>query len=410
MNDESLEENLPVLGISEFLNPQKIIFGIKAYDRVGLEAERLGGSKIFVVSDENIETVGILKKIIGRLEVKDMDTELFKIPSKEPTIESARKVTNAVRKEKFNLIIGVGGGSCLDSAKLAAMMANNPGDVWEYCAKAEGSIREVQKETLKQILIPTTAGTGSEASNVSVIIDGEYKTWIWDSKLHADVAIVDPLLTLTLPPEPTAFTGMDALSHAIEAYMSAKADPVSDALSLESTRLVFANLRRAYNNGNDLEARRNMSLAATIGGWLIGFPCGGPSTVGHCLSEAIGAKYKIPHGVACAIALPYAIEFNLPLITEKLAIAANVIEKDVDYLTKREAAFKVVEATLELMEDIDLSISLREMGVPREDMKNLAEYIVNERQHLYALNTYNPRRLTIENITELLEKMWEGKI
>lgn len=411
MRSSFLENSLATLRINEFQNPQKMVFGINAVDRVGEEAERLGGSRVFIVSDENIEKAGILTKILKRLEEKELNAKLFKIPALEPTMDSAREVANFVRQEKYDMIIGVGGGSCLDSAKLAAMAATNPRDVWEYCAKVEGDVKEVENKTLPKILIPTTSGTGSEASNTLVIIEQEYKTWITDNKLLADVAIVDPALTLTLPPRMTAGSGMDALSHAVEALMSARANPISDALSLEAVSLVLDNLRRAYHHGKDLEARLNMSLAATLGGWVIGFPwVAGPATIGHCISEAIGSKYKIPHGVACAIALPYAIQYNLPLLVDKLARVTNAIGEVTTGLTKREAAFKFVETTLNLMEDIDLPISLKEEGIPKKDLKPLAEYIVNERQYLYDLPTYNPRRLNLKNVTQLLEKMWEGRV
>jgi len=405
------EKNLPILRISEFQNPQKIIFGVGAVDRVGEEAKRLGGGKILVVSDGNIEKAGILGKILKLSEEKEPDIQLYKIPTAEPTMDSARAIADMVREKKYNVVIGVGGGSCLDSAKIAAAMATNPGDVWEYCAKVKAEVRQVKNQTLPKILIPTTSGTGSEASNTLVIIEKKYKTWITDNKVLAEVAIVDPTLTATLPPKMTAGSGMDALSHVVEALMSTRANPLSDALSLEAVRLVFENLRRAYHQGEDLEARWGMSLAATLGGWVIGFPwIGGPAIIGHCLAEAFGSKYKIPHGIACALALPYSMEYNLPALMDKLALMTTVVGEDCTGLTTRDAAFKSIEAVLELMEDVDMPTTLREVGVPKEDLKPFAEYLVTERQYLYDLITFNPRKPTLENITQLLERMWEGEI
>lgn len=405
----SLEKNIAILSISEFQNPQKIIFGINAVDRVGEEVKQLG-ERVFVVSDENIEKAGILSKVLKSLEEKELDVTVYKIPIAEPTMDSARAIADTVRQKRYDVVVGVGGGSCLDSAKIAAIMATNLGDVWEYCAKVKGDVKKFQNKSLPKILIPTTSGTGSEASNTLVIIEQKYKTWITDNKLLAEVAIVDPALTLTLPPRMTAGSGMDALSHVVEALMSAQANPLSDALSLEAVSLVFNSLRRAYHHPEDIEARRNMSLAATLGGWVIGFPwVAGPATIGHCISEAVGPKYNIPHGIACAIALPYAIEYNLPLLVDKLTFVARAMGEDIVGLTKREAAFKSIEATLKLMEDVDIPKSLREVGVPKEDLKSLAKYIINERQYLYDLSTFNPRRPTLENVEELLEKMWEGR-
>lgn len=406
-----LKENLAIARFIEFQNPQKMVFGVGAAEKVGEEAKRLGGGRVFVVSDENIEKLGILSKILKSLKEKELDVKLYKISAAEPTMDSANAVADAVRLEKYDVVVGVGGGSCLDSAKLAATMATNPGDAQEYCARVKGEIKEVKNKTLPKILIPTTAGTGSEASNTLVIIEQEYKTWITDNKILAEVAIVDPALTLTLPARMTAGTGIDALSHVVEALMSVQANPISDALSLEAVKLIFQSLRKAYHHGEDIEARWNMSLAATLGGWVIGFPwIGGPATIGHCISEAVGSKYKIPHGVACGIALPYAMEYNFPLLIDKLAMVATVMGEDTTGLTKRDASLKSIDATLKLMEDIDMPMSLREVGVPEEDLKALAEYIMNERQYLYNLSTFNPRKLTLENVTRLLEKMWKGII
>jgi alcohol dehydrogenase len=402
-------ENSALMRLIEFQNPQKLVFGVGVAEKAGEEAKRLGGSRVFLVSDENIEKAGILGRILKSLEEKDLDVKQYKISVAEPNMDSANAVADAVRREKPDLVIGVGGGSCLDSAKLAATMATNLGDAQEYCARVRGEVKEVKNKTLPKILIPTTAGTGSEASNTLVIINKEYKTWITDNKILAEVAIVDPALTLTLPAKMTAGTGIDALSHVAEALMSVQSNPISDALSLEAVRLIFRSLRKAYHHGEDIEARWNMSLAATLGGWVIGFPwIGGPANIGHCISEAVGSKYKIPHGVACGIALPYAMEYNLPLLVDKLAMVASAMGEDTAGYAKRDASQMSIDATLKLMEDIDMPTNLREVGVPQKDLGTLAEYITNERQYMYNLSALNPRKLTLENVRQLLEKMWKG--
>lgn len=168
--------------------------------------------------------------------------------------------------------------------------------------------------------------------------------------------------------------------------------------------------QRAQSNLNS-RSSASSARAATLGGWVIGFPwIGGPATIGHCISEAVGSRYKIPHGVACAIALPYAMEYNLPSLEEKFASLATIAGENTKDLSTREASFKSIDAVLKLMKDVDLPTSLKKAGVPSEDMKPLAEYIVNERQFLYDLKTFNPTKPTLENVTELLERMWEGRI
>ncbi len=407
----SIANSSELMRLIEFQNPPRMIFGVGASGKVGEEAKQLGGSRALLISDNNIEKIGILDGILKSIVQSGLEVSLHKIPAAEPTMENAREVTKTARAQKFDLVIGVGGGSCIDSAKVAALMATNPGDPQDYCVHVGATPKVVKSKTLPKILIPTTAGTGSEASNTLVIIENQYKTWITDNKILAETAIIDPILCRGLPPRTTAGTGMDALSHVVEGLMSAQANPISDSLSTQAAKLVFENLRRAYEHGEDLIARQNMSLAATIGGWVIGFPwVGGPATIGHCVSEAVGSRYKIPHGVACAIALPYAMEYNLPLLEEKFASLATVFGEDTTGMSKHQASFRSVDAVIKLMKDVGLPTNLKEAGVPHTDIKQLAEYIVNERQYLYDLQTFNPTKLTLENVTELMEKMWEGRI
>ncbi len=405
------KENLSILRPVEFQNPQRIVFGVDASEKVGEEAKQLGAKKVLVVSDENIKKAGILERVLKPLESNKLEVEIYSISVAEPNMDSANSVTEAARTKKPDLVVGVGGGSCLDSAKIAATMATNEGTPQEYCARVKGEVKLLKNKTLPKILIPTTAGTGSETSNTLVIIEQEYKTWITDNKILAEVAIVDPSLTLTLPPRMTAGTGVDALSHVMEALMSTQANAISDGLSMSAVKLVFQSLRQAYHHGEDLAARWNMSMAATLGGWVIGFPwVGGPATIGHCISEAVGSKYKIPHGVACGIALPYALEYNLPLLLDKLAMVSTLTGEETQGLSVRDAARNLIDATVTLMKDVDMPISLGEMGVPEKDLKMLSEYIVNERQYLYNLSALNPRKLTLDNIKRLLEKMWKGTV
>lgn len=392
----------------EFENPQKIIFGIDAIEKVGDEAKRFGKNVSFV-SDQNIEKIGLAEKAVKSLEKEGLKVTTYMVPAREPTTASMRVIANVIREGKYDVVVGLGGGSVLDSAKLAAVMATNPGDVLEYCAGYGG--KKVKNKTLPKILIPTTAGTGSEVSNTLVIIEGKYKTWITDNKVLAEVAIVDPALTLSIPPRVTANTGMDALSHVVEAFMSLQSNPLSDALSMEAIRLVANYLRRAYYYGDDLEARWAMSQAAMIGGWVIGFPwIGGPAILGHCIAEAMGSMYNLPHGLACALALPYVMEFNLPAIQERLKVIAITMGEDISGLPTREAAFKSVEAVIRLMKDLEMPISLKEVNIPKERLPEFADYIINERQYVYDLPHFNPRKLTKENLNELLGKMWEGEI
>jgi alcohol dehydrogenase class IV len=299
----------------------------------------------------------------------------------------------------------------MDSAKLAAAMATNKGDVENYCAAVDKNPKPLTEEPLPKIMIPTTSGTGSEASNTLVIIDGGYKTWITDAKLLADIAIIDPVMTLTCPPEMTAGSGMDALSHLGEAVMVRKWNPISDTIALKGINLVARNLRKAYYDGDNLEARWGMSLAAMLGGWVIGFPwVGGPATIGHCISEALGPKWGIPHGVACAVSLPYSMSYNLPVVPERIRLIGEAMGVETGDLNDFEAGGEAIRAVVELADDVGISLIIKDYKVPKGELKSFAEYIVNERQYMYDLKSSNPRSINLQDINLLIEGMWKGEI
>ena len=327
----------------------------------------------------------------------------------EPTAESIRAAVEFAREGKYELIVGVGGGAVLDTAKMIAVCLTNPGDPMVYVNPVEDKIKVPARP---KILIPTTSGTGSEVSNYSVVIEGLYKTWAASSNLFADVAIVDPMMVLSCPPRQTAGSAMDALSHNVEALIDREANPISDSQALEGTKLVFKYARKAYHAGDDLEARWNMAAAAMLGGAVITYPwIGGPAILGHCIAEALGPRWRVPHGAACGVALPYVLEFNLPACLEKLAyVSKQVLGDEVFGLGKREEASAFVSAIKTLLEDMELPTDLKQLNVPSTELEQFAEYIFKERQHIYSLPRFNPRKLTAENTKELLHRMYEGTL
>jgi alcohol dehydrogenase class IV len=234
------------------------------------------------------------------------------------------------------------------------------------------------------------------------------------SNLFTDVAIVDPNMVMTCPPRQTAGSAMDALSHNVEALIDREANPISDAQALEATKLVFKYARRAYHAGDDLEARWNMAAAATLGGMVIAYPwIGGPAILGHCVSEALGPRWGVPHGAACGVVLPYILQFNVAssACEEKLAyVAKQVLGDEVHGLSQRGAAFAFIHAVKTLMEEMELPTDLKKWNVPRNELDEFAEYLFKDRQHVYGLPRFNPRKLTLENTKELMHQMYEGTL
>lgn len=400
---------LPAARTSYFMNVGTLIYGANASKAISSEAKRLavGKDPVLLVTDKGVMKAGVANKIREFMESERLHVEVYDELAAEPTLESSRKLSEKARERKLSLVVGVGGGAVMDSAKTAAVMATNPGDVNDYMAYAEDRVKE---KSLPKILLPTTSGTGSEVSMFAVIIDTKgVKNFMTSPKVLADTAIVDPLNVITCPPRQTAGSGMDAMAHSMENVLSLGYSPFSDMFGLQSIRLVAQNLRTAYYWGDNLEARYNMSLAAMLGGLVMGATPAG-ANIGHCISEALGPMYKVPHGAACALVTPYMMDFNLPACIDRLAMVAEYMGLDVHGLSKRDAALMAVEATRDLVRDLELPVTLKEVNFPKGDIPKFAKYLVEERQSYYYLQTYNPRKLTMENVTELLEKMYEGRI
>ena len=291
----------------------------------------------------------------------------------------------------------------MDTAKMAAALATNKGQVRDHLNPFEDKLVQ---QSLPKILLPTTAGTGSEASSDAVVIDPELggKTFSRSPHIYPTAAIVDPTLTVSCPPKVTAGCGMDALSHVVEALISNDTNPLAVGMALEGIKQIFRSLRKAYHNGKDLAARWDVSFAAMIGGLMFGTA---PSAYpGHAISEVIGPQHQIPHGTACGIVLPYIMDFNLSACTENLALMSRCLGFDTGNRSERELAGKAVDAVFQLMIDIEMPLSLSEVGISKNELPKYRDTYLTSK--LYELKRYNPRVLTPQNVDALFEKMWRG--
>jgi len=410
MSLKGFESRINVARVAFFDQPRRIIFATGAVQEfVGPEAKRLGGKNVLVVTDKGVKKAGMADTVVDLLKKEGLNVDTYDNLTAEPTAESLRAAVKFAREDKFDVVIGVGGGAVMDTAKLAAISLTNPGDPMHYVTPVEDRTKVPAKP---KILIPTTSGTGSEASNCAVVIEGLYKTWIAATNVFADVAVVDPLMAISCPPKQTAGSALDVLSHNVEGLIDREANPLSDAQALEGTKLVFKYARRAFHQGDDLEARWNMSAGALLGGIVIAYPwIGGPAILGHCISEALGPRWNVPHGAACGVVLPYILQFNLPSCTEKLAyVSKQVLGDEVYGLTQREAGFAFIHAVKTLMEDLELPTNLKQWNIPSKELDEFAEYIYKDRQNVYGLPRFNPRKLTPENTKELMHQMYEGTL
>jgi alcohol dehydrogenase class IV len=281
-------------------------------------------------------------------------------------------------------------------AKVAALMRTNQGDFKDYVGGVP-----LARRGIPLLAIPTTSGTGSEATATLVVTYKDMKTGITHPYIMPDTALVDPALTLSLPQKVTANTGMDALSHAIEAYMSLKNNSFSDAVAFQSMRLIADNLRLAYAQGGNVEARANMSMASMLGGLSIAnsSTCGG-----HAVAYGFAVMKQLPHGFTCAMALPFIMEYNLLAIPERLADVAEALGEDTSSMHPRQEAYEAVNAVARLNNDLGIPLSLEELEIKHDEIPLMAD----ETMRIQRLLAVNPRSMNRDEAIGLFERMWHG--
>lgn len=373
-----------------------IIFGNGSVAQTGEQVKRLGGKKVVVCTDEGLVKFGIAKKVTDALEAAGVEYILFDKCEANPSVETVEAVVELAKS--CDMLIGVGGGSSIDPAKAAAILIANGGNIRDY----EGC-DVFEKPPLPVIAIPTAAGTGAETTPFAVITDVEkhWKMAIGGSYNIASLAICDPELTASLPPMFTAATGMDALTHAIEGYVSRSLDPISEPLLEQSIKLIAGALRRATFKGeHDRDARYDMMLGSALAG--MGFT----NTIlgiAHSMAHPLGAMFDVPHGVGNAICLPVVMQFNMPANPERIAKIAELFGKDVSGMDLMEAAQVGVDCVFDLLEDLPVP-PLSKYGVKESDIDNLAEEAMKGGDRWT-----NPRESTLEDFKCLYKKCLELK-
>jgi len=332
----------------ELLVPSRVIYGRNTFREVGRQAKALG-SKALIVSDPVMENIGLVARCEQYLQEEGMSFAKYTGVDKEPTDVHVKEALDACRSEQCDVIVAVGGGSSIDAAKAVSVMMTNEGTISDYV----GNVKMFAKKPVPLIAIPTTAGTGSEVTKVTVIIDTktDVKMMISQPALLPAVAIVDPLLTVSCPPSVTAATGVDALCHAIEAYISRRAHPVTDVLALSAIEAIIGHLRRAYENGQDIEAREKMAIAAMKAGMAFS---NASVTLVHGMSRPIGALFHVPHGVSNAMLLPGVLEFTKESAIERLAVIARLLTPPLKDVSDAEAADVLVEEVKQLCRDLHI--------------------------------------------------------
>ncbi len=380
----------------EFITPAKIIFGEGNITSVAIEANRFGKRVCLITGKTAMVKSGVLSNVTNSLENMGLEVILFDKVVPEPTTKMVNEGLSLVRTTGCELVIGLGGGSVLDVAKAVAGLANDGKTCLEYL---EG--RKIEKEGLPFIAIPTTSGTGTEATYNAVITNEEKKVKqsIRDHSLMAKVAIVDPTLTLTLSPNTTTISGMDTLVHLIEGYVSRGANPLTDSLAIEGIKLVSSNLKKVIVDSQDKEARTNMSLASLLGGMVLSNAGLG---VVHGFAASLGPLYNLPHGLVCAVLLPYVMEYNLETAIPKFAQIAYSLDKETINLSIESAAFESVVLIEELISSIKLPFNLASLGVQERDLPIIVQGVSSSLK-------YNPREANFKDLINILKNAMVGE-
>ncbi|MHB1132904.1 MAG: iron-containing alcohol dehydrogenase [Chloroflexota bacterium] len=379
-----------------FRLPATIYFGMDAVNKVADEAGRFQAKRAAVICDPGVSKAGIAAQIQGILGSAGVPSAVYDQVEPEPTVESLERCVAWAREGGFDLLVGVGGGSSMDTTKGVAVLLKNPGSIRDYFG-----IDKVPNKGLPYILVATTAGTGAEISNNAVFLDVQQKLKVGTVSPFclADVAVVDPMLTVSMPASVTAATGMDALTHAIESYTAIKATPLTEMWSLESIRLIAQNLRTAVFRGGDLQARYNMALGSLDAGIALANASAGSV---HALAYPLGGTYRVAHGISNALMMPYVLEFNYIADMPKFAKIAEAMGECTDGLCPREAAYKSVEAVRKLSQDVGIPQRMRDVGVP----ESAIEPFVPGAMATARLMDNNPRKLTESDVLAIYQRAW----
>ncbi len=385
----------------EFHNPTKVVYEAGITRDLNPELEVLGVKRYFIVSDKIINDLGLVERVAEGLKEAGYEiTGSFIDVKQDAELEDVKKCADLIKESGAQGIIAIGGGSVIDTAKGANILFSAGGDLVEDYSGAN-----LLTEPLSPlVVIPTTSGTGSEVTKVAVIYDRENKEKLEfpDKYLLPNLAVLDPEMTTTLPPKMTAATGMDAFTHAIEAYVGIEASPMTDVFAVGAINLILENMVKAIENGDDIEARGAMQIAATMAGIAFSH-----SMVGcvHGMAHATGALYRVPHGVANTIFLPAGLEYNFDEIYNKLATLGPYMGVDTSGLSPEDAARKIIDAVRDFTAKLNamgvVPIRLRDVGVPKDGLAAIAEGAIND-----GTSFYNPRPMDEEELLPYIEKVY----
>jgi alcohol dehydrogenase len=375
--------------------PTTVLMGRGSIQMIPNELSKIEGTKALVVTDDVLIKVGVAQKVLDVLDEAGVEYAVYSDVKPNPTVKNVTDGLQCLKENNCDFVISIGGGSPQDAAKGIAILATNPGDLVEY----EG-VNKTANKSLPIIAVNTTAGTASEATINYVITDEKRKVKmvLVDTNSIASVAVNDADLMVDMPADLTAATGMDALTHAIEGYITKGASPFTDMFNLEAIKAVSKNLERAVKDGSDIEAREGMAYGQFITG--MGFSNCGLGIV-HSMAHQLGGFYDLPHGVCNAILLPYVMEYNAPVTGDKYRDIAEAMGVDTEGMDTEEARAACIDAVKKLSVAVGIPEDFTTLGVKKEDVDQLADFAMVD-----ACTPGNPRDPKKEDMVELYQKVF----
>lgn len=377
----------------KFFMPAISLMGSDCLKDAGDQVGELGFKKALIVTDKVLGQIGIVKKVTDVLDNKNIEYAIYDETKPNPTVKNVNDGLALLKEKECDFVISLGGGSAHDCAKGIALLATNGGEIKDY----EG-VDKSKKPQLPMVGINTTAGTGSEMTLFAIITDEErhIKMALVDKHLTPIIAVNDPMLMLAMPKSLTAATGMDALTHAVEAYVSTAATPITDACAEKAIELISNYLVNAVENGEDVEARDMMAYAEYLAGMAFN-----NASLGyvHAMAHQLGGFYNLPHGVCNAILLPHVQEYNKATSASRLAKIAKIMGGNIEGLTDEQGADLCIDMIKSLSQTIGIPEGLGVLGVKESDFETLATNALND-----ACSLTNPRKGNLEDVIAIFKK------
>ncbi|WP_333960043.1 L-threonine dehydrogenase [Clostridium perfringens] len=377
----------------KFFMPSISLMGADCLKDAGEQVAELGFKKALIVTDKVLGQIGMVKKVTDVLDNKDIEYAIYDETKPNPTVKNVNDGLALLKEKECDFVISLGGGSAHDCAKGIALLATNGGEIKDY----EG-VDKSKKPQLPMVGINTTAGTGSEMTLFAIITDEErhIKMALVDKHLTPIIAVNDPMLMLAMPKSLTAATGMDALTHAIEAYVSTSATPITDACAEKAIELISNYLVNAVENGQDVEARDMMAYAEYLAGMAFN-----NASLGyvHAMAHQLGGFYNLPHGVCNAILLPHVQEYNKATSASRLAKIAKIMGGNIEGLTDEQGADLCIDMIKSLSQTVGIPEGLGVLGVKESDFETLATNALND-----ACSLTNPRKGNLEEVIAIFKK------